>query len=219
MSRSGKCPNTFARIIKKPICNDKRFKERDMKFLALSISILSIMFCSLAIAEELEREDPDGLKYVEQVLKYKDIRRHRIKKTNDAEQLFITAVELLKKRYYDNSMEYLKKAIRKDSTYLDAHFILASLYEREGDLRNMEKEYRFFLKKSHVMRKWKEESFGLKDKKFEFIKRKFDYYNIPLKEPTLRHLNIKYWAIGTLFTLVVISIIFVLIRKLSDLSS
>ncbi len=190
-----------------------------MKLLALPILILSTMFCSLAIAEELEREGPDGLKYVEQVLKYKGIRRHRIKKTNDAEQLFITAVELLKKGYYNNSMKYLKKAIRKDSTYLDAHFILASLHEREGDSENMEKEYRYFLKKSHVMRKWKEESFGLKDKKFEFIKRKFDYYNIPLKEPTFRYLNTKYWAIGTLFTLVVISIIVVLIRKLSDLSS
>ena len=189
-----------------------------MKFLALPILILSIMFCPLAIAEELEREGPDGLKYVEQVLKYKDIRRHRIKKTNDAEELFITAVELLRKRHYDNSMEYLKKAIRKDPVYLDAHFILASLYEREGDLDNMEKEYRFFLKKSHVMRKWKEESSGLKDKKFEFIKRKFDYYNIPLKEPTFRYLNTKYWVIGTLFTLVVISIIFALVRKLSNLS-
>ncbi len=190
-----------------------------MKFLALPILILSIMFCPVAIAEELEREGPDGLKYVEQVLEYKGIRRHRIKKTNDAEQLFITAVELLKEGYHDNSMEYLKKAIRKDSTYLDAHFILASLYEREGDLGNMEKEYKFFLKKSHVMRKWKEESSGLKDKKFEFIKRKFDYYNIPLKEPTFRYLNIKYWIIGTLFILVIISIIFVLMRKLSDLSS
>jgi len=190
-----------------------------MKFLVLSISILSIMFCSLAIAEELEREGPDGLKYVEQVLKYKGIRRHKIKKTNDAEQLFITAVESLKKRYYNDSMEYLKKAIKKDPTYLDAHFILASLYERAGDLDNMEKEYRFFLKKSHVMRKWKEESFGLKDKEFEFIKRKFDYYDIPLKESTFRYLNTKYWAIGTLFILVVISIIFVLVRKLSDLSS
>ena len=190
-----------------------------MKFLVLSISILSIMFCSLVIAEELEREGPDGLKYVEQVLKYKDIRRHRIKKTNDAEQLFITALELLRKGYHDNSMEYLKKAIKKDPIYLDAHFILASLYEREGDLDNMEKEYRFFLKKSHIMRKWKEESFGLKDKRFEFIKRKFDYYDIPLKEPTFRYLNTKYWAIGTLFILVVTSIIFVLIRKLSDLSS
>ncbi|MFC1621267.1 hypothetical protein ACFL2G_03075 [Candidatus Omnitrophota bacterium] len=190
-----------------------------MKSLALSISILAIMFCPLAIAEDLEREDPDGLKYVEQVLEYKDIRRHRIKKTNDAEQLFITAVELLKKRHYNDSIEYLKKAIRKDSVYLDAHFILASLYEREGDLDNMEKEYRFFLKKSHVMRKWQEESFGLKDKKFDFIKRKFDYYDIPLKEPTFRYLNIKYWAIGALFTLVIISIIFTLIRKLSDLSS
>ena len=189
-----------------------------MKFLALPILILSIMFCPLAIAEELEREGPDGLKYVEQVLKYKDIRRHRIKKTNDAEQLFITAVELLRKGHHDNSMEYLKKAIKKDPIYLDAHFILASLYEREGDLRNMEKEYRFFLKKSHVMRKWKEESLGLKDKKFEFIKRKFDYYNIPLKEPTFRYLNTKYWVIGTLFTLVVISIIFALVRKLSNLS-
>jgi len=189
-----------------------------MKFLALPILILSVMFCSLAIAEELEREGPDGLKYVEQVLKYKDIRRHRIKKTNDAEKLFITAVELLRKRHYDNSMEYLKKAIRKDPVYLDAHFILASLYEREGDLDNMEKEYRFFLKKSHVMRKWKEESSGLKDKKFEFIKRKFDYYNIPLKEPAFRYLNTKYWVIGTLFTLVVISIIFALVRKLSNLS-
>ncbi|MBU0477765.1 hypothetical protein KKC91_04270 [bacterium] len=188
-----------------------------MKKLFLSILILSIMFCSLAIAEELEREGPDGLKYVEQVLKYKGIRRHRIKKTNDAEQLFITAVELLKEGYYDNSMEYLKKAIRKDPIYLDAHFILASLYEREGDLESMEKEYRFFLKKSHVMRKWKEESFGLKDKEFEFIKRKFDYYNIPLKEPTSHYINTKYWVIGTLFILVVISIIFVLIRKSSDL--
>ena len=83
----------------------------------------------------------------------------------------------------------------------------------------MEKEYRFFLKKSHAMRKWKEESFGLKDKEFEFIKRKFDYYNIPLKEPTFRYINTKYWIIGMLFTLVIISIIFVLIRKLSDLSS
>ena len=190
-----------------------------MQKLFLSILILSVMFCSVAIAEELEREGPDGLKYVEQVLKYKGIRRHRIKKTNDAEQLFITAVELLRKGYYDNSVEYLKKAIKKDPIYLDAHFILASLYEREGDLRNMEKEYRFFLKKSHVMRKWKEESFGLKDKKFEFIKRKFDYYNIPLKEPTFRYLNTKYWVIGMLFILVIISIIFLLIRKLSDLSS
>ena len=190
-----------------------------MKFLALSISVLSIMFCSLAIAEEPEQEDPDGLKYVEQVLKYKGIRRYRIKKTNDAEQLFITAVELLRKGYHDNSMEYLKKAIRKDSTYLDAHFILAGLYERDGDLENMEKEYRFFLKKSLAMRKWKEESFGLKDKEFEFIKRKFDYYNIPLKESTFRYLNAKYWVMGTLFMLVVISIIFVLARKLSDLFS
>jgi len=189
-----------------------------MKLLVLSISILSIIFCSLAIAEELEREGPNGLKYVEQVLKYKGIRRHRIKKTNDAEQLFITAIELLRKGYYDNSMEYLKKAIRKDPVYLDAHFILASLYERAGDLDKMEKEYRFFLKKSHLMRKWKEESFGLKDKEFEFIKRKFDYYNIPFKEPTFRYLNTKYWAIGALFVLVIISIIFVLIRKLSDLS-
>ncbi|MFC1624165.1 hypothetical protein ACFL28_02440 [Candidatus Omnitrophota bacterium] len=177
------------------------------------------MFCSLAIAEELEREGPDGLKYVEQVLKYKGIRRYRIKKTNDAEQLFITAVELLKKGDYDSSMEYLKKAVKKDSIYLDAHFILASLYEREGDLGNMEKEYRFFLKKSHAIRKWKEESFGLKDKKFEFIKRKFDYYNIPLKESTFRYLNTKYWVIGTLFALVIILIIFALTRKLSDLSS
>ncbi len=190
-----------------------------MKFLALPILILSIMFCSLAIAEELEREGPDGLKYVEQVLKYKGIRRHRIKKTNDAEQLFITAVELLRKGYHDNSMEYLKKAIRKDSTYLDAHFILASLHERDGDLENMEKEYKFFLKKSHAIRKWKEESFGLKDKKFEFIKSKFDYYNIPFKEPTFRYLNTKYWVIGTLFILVIISILVVLMRKLSDLSS
>jgi len=187
--------------------------------LFLSILILSVMFYSLAIAEELEREGPDGLKYVEQVLKYKDIRRHRIKKTNDAEQLFITALELLRKGYHDNSMEYLKKAIKKDPVYLDAHFILASLYEREGDLDNMEKEYRFFLKKSHIMRKWKEESFGLKDKRFEFIKRKFDYYNIPLKEPTPRYLNNKYWVIGALFTLVVTIIIFAIIRKLSDLSS
>jgi len=177
------------------------------------------MFCLPAIAEELEREGPDGLKYVEGVLKYKGIRRHRIKKTNDAEQLFITAVELLKEGYYDNSMEYLKKAIKKDSTYLDAHFILASLYEREGDLGKMEKEYRFFLEKSHVMRKWKEESLGLKDKEFEFIKMKFDYYDIPLKEPTFRYINAKYWVIGTLFILVVIAIIFLLIRKLSDLSS
>ena len=190
-----------------------------MQKLSLSILILSITFCSFAIAEELEREGPDGLKYVEQVLKYKGIRRHRIKKTNDAEQLFITAVELLRKGYYDNSVEYLKKAIKKDPIYLDAHFILASLYEREGDLRNMEKEYRFFLKKSHVMRKWKEESLGLKDKKFEFIKRKFDYYNISLKEPTFRYLNTKYWVIGMLFMLVIIAIIFLLIRKLSDLSS
>ncbi|MDP8230084.1 MAG: hypothetical protein P9L93_03170 [Candidatus Gorgyraea atricola] len=190
-----------------------------MKLLALLILISSIIFCSLAIAEELEREGPDGLKYVEQVLEYKGIRRHRIKKTNDAEELFITAIELLKKGYHDNSMEYLKNAIRKDPVYLDAHFILASLYERNGDLDNMEKEYRFFLKKSHVMRKWIEESLGSKDKKFEFIKRKFDFYNIPLKESTFRYLNTKYWVIGTLFTLVVISIIFALTRKLSDLSS
>ncbi len=190
-----------------------------MKSLVLSISILSVMFCSLAIAEELEREGPDGLKYVEQVLKYKGIRRHKIKKTNDAEQLFITAVELLREGYHDNSMEYLKKAIRKDPVYLDAHFILASLYEREGDLDNMEKEYRFFLKKSHVMRKWKEESFGLKDNEFEFIKRKFDYYNIPLKESTFRYLNTKYWVIGTLFILAVVLTIFMLTGKLSDLSS
>ena len=190
-----------------------------MKFLAPSILILSTMFCSLAIAEELEREGPDGLKYVEQVLKYKGIRRHRIKKTNDAEQLFITAVELLIKGYYDNSVEYLKKAIKKDPTYLDAHFILASLYEREGDLGNMEKEYRFFLKNSLATRKWKEESFGLEDKEFEFIKRKFDFYNIPLKEPTFSYLDTKYWVIGTLFILAVIAIIFVLIRRLSDLPS
>ena len=190
-----------------------------MNLLTLLILILSIMLCFPAIAEELEREGPDGLKYVEQVLEYKGIRRHRIKKTNDAEQLFITAVELLKKRHYDDSMEYLKNAIRKDPVYLDAHFILASLYEREGDLDGMEKEYRFFLKKSHVMRKWIEESLGSKDKKFEFIKRKFDFYNIPLKEPTFRYLNIKYWVIGMLFVLIVVSIIFALIRKLSDLSS
>jgi len=190
-----------------------------MKFSALLILILSIMFCSAAIAEGLEQEDPDGLRYVERVLEYKGIRQHRIKKTNDAEQLFITAVELLKEGYYDDSMEYLKKAIRKDSTYLDAHFILASLYEREGDLESMEKEYRFFLKKSYAMRKRKEESFGLKDRRFEFIKRKFDHYDIPLKEPAFRYLNAKYWVIGTLFMLVIASIIYVLTGKLSDLSS
>ena len=69
------------------------------------------------------------------------------------------------------------------------------------------------------MRKWKEESFGLKDNEFEFIKMKFDYYNIPLKEPTFRYLNTKYWVIGMLFILALITLIFVLIRKLSDLFS
>ena len=188
-----------------------------MQKLFLSILILTTMLCPFSIAVELEREGPDGLKYVGGVLKYKGIRRHPIKKTNDAEQLFITALELITAGDYDNSMEYLKKTIKTDSTYLDAHFILASLYERDGDLENMEKEYRYFLKKSHAMRKWKEESLGLKDNGFEFIKRKFDFYNIPLKEPTFRYLNIKYWIIGTLFILVVLLIIFVLIRKVSDI--
>jgi len=107
--------------------------------------------------------------------------------------------------------------LKKDSTYLYANFLLASLYERDGDLKNMEKEYRSYLKKSHLRRKGAED-LGLKDRQFSFIKKKFDYYGIPLEEPSSAYLNVKYWVLGAVFALSIALIITVLIKKMSEVA-
>lgn len=186
----------------------------------LFIVALVISFQDFLFAMDYgEQEDPNGIRFVEDVLQYKGIRRYPVKKTNDAEQLFIKAIELLKDGHYEDAFRNLKEAVRRDSAYLNAHFILAGLYERKGDLKNMEKEYRYYMKKTIVFRKWLEGRTALKDRRILFISEKFDRYGIPLKEPTYRQINVKYWARGAIFIVAIFLIIMVLVHVMRDILS
>ena len=56
------------------------------------------------------------------------------------------------------------------------------------------------------MRKWTEEVSD-KDRFFNFIKQKFDYYDIPYNEASVGDVNRKYWIIGSLFGVVIMLLI------------
>ena len=48
------------------------------------------------------------MRFVKDVLKYKGIRRHAVKKTNDAEYYFIQALEFLEGGDHENAVRYLE---------------------------------------------------------------------------------------------------------------
>ena len=181
------------------------------------------MFCAVVIVaviamgnvcadENFELGDPNGVRFVKYILKHKGARRHRLRKNNDAEELFIRSIEFLKEGEYEEAKSSLKEAIRSDVTYMESHFILAGLYEREGNVEGMIEEYRYYLKKTHMLRKWIEGELGIADKRFVFIKEKFDHYGIPLEETTSRDIDIKYWTIGGLFLLGVVVTVAMVIK-------
>ena len=81
----------------------------------ICVIVLAILLQDVLSAEGCAQEDPYGLRFVKDVLEYKGVRRHRIRKTNDAEQLFIHAVELMEEENYEMAFKYSLQDKKKNS--------------------------------------------------------------------------------------------------------
>jgi len=169
------------------------------------------------VHDEIKKSPPskEGTIFVSDILKYKGQRRHLLKSTNDAEALLAQAIESIKAGDHGRAFTLTKEAIEKDVTYMRAHFLLAGLYEERGDITDMWKQYRYYLKKTLFIRKMMQAKTGWPDIELDFIKEKFARYNISVREPGLMGVNMLYILIGVVcVTIMLVTIIF-LLRKAS----